>query len=112
MGHLREAAQNVTERRSVDSLKEGAGQVLGAAGEAWGSLAGRVNRATDTARKSGAAAQAVRACQRMGDTVREAAREAIAGRETPGPRGRDAGQDIIDGEVLSETIHEEEPRRD
>ncbi|KQB84441.1 hypothetical protein [Corynebacterium oculi] len=105
--HLRGPAQDFADQRSVDSLKEGAGRVVGATGEALGSLVGRVGRAAASTRNSEAAAQAGRAFQRVGETVNKAAREAMGVRD----KG-DKSQDIIDGEVLSETIHEEENRRD
>ncbi|MCH6197101.1 hypothetical protein MHT86_06275 [Corynebacterium mastitidis] len=110
--HLRAATRDFSEHRSVDSLREGAGRVAGATTEALGSLADRVGRAAAETRRSEAAARAAQALRRVGEQVETAAREAAgslvnpeASRERPGEPG-----EIIDGEVLSETVHEEDTR--
>ncbi|WPF66372.1 MULTISPECIES: hypothetical protein [unclassified Corynebacterium] len=109
--HLREAAQGIADQRSVDSLREGASRVAGATGEALSSLVERVGRATASTRDSEAAAKAGQAYQRVGETVSEAAREAWDS-QRQGANEEGQPQDIIDGEVLSETIHEEGNHRD
>ncbi|MBC3186691.1 hypothetical protein H7347_08965 [Corynebacterium sp. zg-331] len=104
---LRGAARDVADHRSADSLRAGAGAVADATGEALGLLVDRVGRAAAATRRSGATERAGVAFARVGRTIGDAARGAADFR-TPG----EAPRDIIDGEVLSETIHEEGTHRD
>ncbi|KQB87277.1 hypothetical protein [Corynebacterium lowii] len=113
---LRDASKDFADKRSMDSLKNGASQVAGATGEALSSLADRVGRAAQSTRHSEAAAKAGRAYQSIGEQVSDAAREAMSSWSSEKSVGDNSGDkgagDIIDGEVISETIHEDNPRHD